>query len=214
MHLRCNESAAQTQRPCKALHYQCNTLLSFVKLLSMQQQLSFYSRIGVLTRVAPTTLSAHEFFQRCPWPSRALLFFTVLCSKVHQRKAEEKSGSNLWWPSIGAVDKEWHNFSRILTLKHTYLLCSLRICNLPSTYLDLNWLSQCLKITQKVAFIIFQFWHFPPIFVLFKVICLVTLFNLNFWFLAFFMNFCPLTKSHLNFGIFRLFLSFYKLPVW
>ena len=66
LHLRCNESAAQTQRPCKALHYQCNTLLSFVKLLSMQQQLSFYSRIGVLTRVAPTTLSAHEFFSTMP----------------------------------------------------------------------------------------------------------------------------------------------------
>ena len=33
---------------------------------------------------------------------------------------------------------------------------------------------QCLKITQNVAF---EFWHFPPIFVLLKVTCLVTLFD-------------------------------------
>ena len=32
--------------------------------------------------------------------------------------------------------------------------------------------SQCLKITQNVAF-----WHFPPIFVLLKLTCLVTLFD-------------------------------------
>ena len=32
----------------------------------------------------------------------------------------------------------------------------------------------CLKITQNVAF---EFWHFPPIFVLFKLTCLVTLFD-------------------------------------
>ena len=34
--------------------------------------------------------------------------------------------------------------------------------------------TQCLKITQNVAF---EFWHFPPIFVLLKVTCLVTLFD-------------------------------------
>ena len=56
----------------------------------------------------------------------------------------------------------------------------------------------CLKITQNVAF---EFWHFPPIFVLLKVTCLVTLFDrklqvcknlLNWPFLAFLINFCPL----------------------
>ena len=34
--------------------------------------------------------------------------------------------------------------------------------------------SQCLKITQNVAF---EFWHFPSIFVLLKRTCLVTLFD-------------------------------------
>ena len=38
--------------------------------------------------------------------------------------------------------------------------------------------TQCLKITQSVGRIgIFQFWHFPPIFVLLKLTCLVTLFD-------------------------------------
>ena len=34
-----------------------------------------------------------------------------------------------------------------------------------------------LKITQSVAFDFFLFWHFPPIFVLLKLTCLVTLFD-------------------------------------
>ena len=34
--------------------------------------------------------------------------------------------------------------------------------------------AQCLKITQNVAF---EFWHFPPIFVLLQLTCLVTLFD-------------------------------------
>ena len=54
--------------------------------------------------------------------------------------------------------------------------------------------------TQNVAFWMFQLRHFPPIFVLLKVTCLVTLFdcklqiknrqNGTFW--AFFVNICPL----------------------
>ena len=66
------------------------------------------------------------FCSFCPWPSRAL---SSLLLQVHQR---EKSGSNLWWPSIGggaARDREWHYFSRFLTLKHTYLLCQKVNCN-------------------------------------------------------------------------------------
>ena len=35
-------------------------------------------------------------------------------------------------------------------------------------------ITHCLKITQNVAF---EFWHFPPIFVLLKLTCLVTLFD-------------------------------------
>ena len=35
----------------------------------------------------------------------------------------------------------------------------------------------CLKITQNVAFEFLEFWHFPPIFVLLKLACLVTLFD-------------------------------------
>ena len=35
-------------------------------------------------------------------------------------------------------------------------------------------LPHCLKITHNVAF---EFWHFPPIFVLLKLTCLVTLFD-------------------------------------
>ena len=53
----------------------------------------------------------------------------------------------------------------------------------------------CLKITQNVAF---EFWHFPPIFVLLKLIGLVTLFDRklqlfkNSPFLAFLIYSCPL----------------------
>ena len=35
----------------------------------------------------------------------------------------------------------------------------------------------CLKITKNVSFWFFQFWLIPPIFVLLKVTCLVTLFD-------------------------------------
>ena len=34
--------------------------------------------------------------------------------------------------------------------------------------------THCLKITLNV---VFEFWHFPPIFVLLKLTCLVTLFD-------------------------------------
>ena len=37
--------------------------------------------------------------------------------------------------------------------------------------------SHCLKTTQDVAFEFLTFWHFPPIFVLLKPACLVTLFD-------------------------------------
>ena len=35
----------------------------------------------------------------------------------------------------------------------------------------------CLKIIQNVAFEFLEFWHFPPIFFLLKLTCLVTLFD-------------------------------------
>ena len=38
-------------------------------------------------------------------------------------------------------------------------------------------MTRCLKITWNVTFEFFQFWHFPPIFVLWKLPCLVTLFD-------------------------------------
>ena len=41
----------------------------------------------------------------------------------------------------------------------------------------LSFLSHCLKVTQNVAF---EFWYFPPIFVLLKLTCLVTLFDSKF----------------------------------
>ena len=33
------------------------------------------------------------------------------------------------------------------------------------------------KKTGKIGNIVFEFWHFPPIFVLLKLTCLVTLFD-------------------------------------
>ena len=61
-------------------------------------------------------------------------------------------------------------------------------------------LAQCLKITQNVAFRIFQFWHFPPIFVLLKVTCLITLFDSK---LQVFKN----SPKWIIFGIFNELLS-------
>ena len=43
--------------------------------------------------------------------------------------------------------------------------------------LTLCTMSHCLKITQNVAFFIFQFLQFSPIFVYLKLTCLVTLFD-------------------------------------
>ena len=57
--------------------------------------------------------------------------------------------------------------------------------------------AQCLKITQKVSF---EFWHFPPIFVLLKLTCLVTEFDRK---LQVFKNSPKLTL----FGIFNELLS-------
>ena len=59
---------------------------------------------------------------------------------------------------------------------------------------------QCLKITKNVAFQVFVFWHFPPIFVLLKVTCLVTLFDHN---LQVFKN----SPKWTIFGIFNELLS-------
>ena len=53
----------------------------------------------------------------------------------------------------------------------------LRGSNNLSSLFSLNRDSHCLKITENVAFEIFEFWHFPTFFVLLKVICLVTLFD-------------------------------------
>ena len=72
-------------------------------------------------------------------------------------------------------------------------------------YFQLNFSprTQCLKITQNVAFEFFEFWHFPPIFVLLKLNCLVPLFDRKLqviknspkWtILAFLIKFCSLKK--------------------
>ena len=74
----------------------------------------------------------------------------------------------------------------------------------------LNKRAHCLKITQNVAF---EFWHFPPIFVLLKLTCLVTL-SASFrfsktrqtWpFLAFLINFCFASLAMLNETVIRYF---------
>ena len=39
---------------------------------------------------------------------------------------------------------------------------------------EFHTFTHCLKVTQNVAF---EFWHFPPNFVLLKLTCLVTLFD-------------------------------------
>ena len=60
--------------------------------------------------------------------------------------------------------------------------------------------AHCLKISQNVSFWICQFWHFPPIFVLLKMTCQVTLFDRKF---QVFKNSPKLTI----FGIFNELLS-------
>ena len=57
--------------------------------------------------------------------------------------------------------------------------------------------ADCMKITENVAFVFFfQIWHFPPIFVLFKLIYLeLAKFTI---FLAFLINFCPLKMQSTN----------------
>ena len=55
-------------------------------------------------------------------------------------------------------------FKSKFKLTNSYFLCKIE----NSTF------AHCLKITQNIAF---EFWHFPPIFVLLKLTCLVTLFD-------------------------------------
>ena len=57
---------------------------------------------------------------------------------------------------------------------------------------------------SKCRIWIFQFWHFPPIFVLLKVTCLVTLFDLSFGpFLAFLTNFCRIKMLNVQGSLLR-----------
>ena len=51
--------------------------------------------------------------------------------------------------------------------------CIYNLERIPSVSAE-KYSTHCLKITQNVAF---EFWHFPPIFVLLKLTCLVTLFD-------------------------------------
>ena len=53
----------------------------------------------------------------------------------------------------------------------------------------------CLKVTQNVAFEVLAFWHFPPIFDLLKLTCLVTLFDRK----------LQVFKNSLNWTIFDIF---------
>ena len=67
--------------------------------------------------------------------------------------------------------------------KKSQKYCNFRFAFAPTTaavavntapFFPPNAASHCLKIPQNVAF---EFWHFPPIFVLLKLTCLVTLFD-------------------------------------
>ena len=68
-------------------------------------------------------------------------------------------------------------------------------------YIYTLWMPHCLKITQIVAFQFFQFWHFPPIFVLLKVTCLVTLFDRK-------LQVVKNWSKWINFGIFVIFSKY------
>ena len=63
--------------------------------------------------------------------------------------------------------------------------------------------AHCLKITQSVAF---EFWHFPPIFVLLIVTSLVILFDRK---LQIFKN----SSKWTNFGIFDLLLPIQNVSI-
>ena len=151
LHLRCNASAAQTQRPCKALHYKCTYSLSFsihfVTLLSMQQQqLSFYSHWRFNARCADDLVCAWVFFSSMPLTLTGALFFTAL-KCINGGKKVGRICDDLQ----SAVGREWHNFSRILTLKHTSLFSK----DMQYTkYLDLNFsiLHSVWKSFKKVSF--------------------------------------------------------------
>ena len=65
-------------------------------------------------------------------------------------------------------------------------------------FLDYYWRNRSYTVFEnhpKCRIWIFQFWHFPPIFVLLKLTCLVTLFHRK---LQVFKNFCPVSLAMLN----------------
>ena len=57
------------------------------------------------------------------------------------------------------------------------LITTLPFCNVLNFHAKIETIPQCLKITQNYRIWIFEFWHFLPIFDLFKLTCLVTLFD-------------------------------------
>ena len=95
-------------------------------------------------------------------------------------------------PQVGAQGC-WHNFSLIppaelrswKRVRKSGGFLSLEVFHFALEQHPQHCSSHCLKITQNVSFSIFQFWHFSTIFVLFKLTCLVTLFDLK---LQFFKN--------------------------
>ena len=110
--------------------------------------------------------------------------------------------ANLVCRTEAPVMKSFHSSKSPFTLLvwNSTIYLNLSRHNLNPHQPQLNLKAQCLKITQNVAFELFQFWHFPPIFVLLKLTCLVTLFDRK---LQVFKNSPKLTV----FGIFNELLS-------
>ena len=79
--------------------------------------------------------------------------------------SKKKKSITLWWNLIFFCSLLQVYFES----KHRIFGAKIQICSF------INWrFAHCLKISQNVAF---QFWHFPLIFDLLKLTCLVTLYD-------------------------------------
>ena len=84
---------------------------------------------------------------------------------VQNRDYSKKKSITLWWNLIFFCSLLQVYFES----KHRIFGAKIQICSF------INWrFAHCLKISQNVAF---QFWHFPLIFDLLKLTCLVTMYD-------------------------------------
>ena len=110
------------------------------------------------------------------------LICTIFCTRRKMHHQESKNHETTALHSLNIIKKSDKDIVKNSPKKFIKIEFFWKKCTKQREIILVfgHYTSQCLKITQKVAFSIFQFWDFPPMFVLLKLTCLVTLFDRKF----------------------------------